>query len=462
MLSFFDAHRPSRRAFLQVGALGLGGLALPQLLQARAGAAERGTSLDTGKSVIFLFQHGGPSQFETFDPKMTAPQEIRSVTGEIPTTVPGLTFGGTFTRLARHAHRVAVVRSFQGGNGNHDLKPLVGPSSLNANIGSVYGRVAGPVRPSGMPTNCAIFPNAAYAGGPGPRDNFGRFNATGPLGQAYAPFIPGAGGDLQSNMRLNMPPTQLDDRRLLLSRLDMLRRDLDASGTLASLDRFQQQAFEIVLGGIADAFNLSREDSRLIGRYDTSRLDRPDAWRHKNNRNNYSAHARSLGKLLLLARRLCESGCGFVTVTTDFVWDMHSDVNNLPVGDGMELVGTPLDVAVSAFIEDVEARGLSDRILLVVCGEMGRTPRLNRTGGRDHWGRLGPLLIYGGGRTHGQIIGRSDRTGGEPADLPITGSHLVATILHYLLDTVQVRLVPGLPAEVARLVVDGTPIPQLS
>ena len=146
-----------------------------------------------------------------------------------------------------------------------------------------------------------------------------------------------------------------------------------------------------------------REDPRVVARYDTAPLVRPETisknWK---NYNNYVDNAKSLGKLLLLARRLCERGCGFVTVTTNFVWDMHADENNAPVAEGMGYMGPPLDHALRAFIEDLDARGLQDKILLVACGEMGRTPRINPKGGRDHWGNLGPLLLAGGGSRPGQ------------------------------------------------------------
>ena len=159
---------------------------------------------------------------------------------------------------------------------------------------------------------------------------------------------------------------------------------------------------------------------------------------------------RSLGKLLLLARRLCERGCGFVTVTTNFVWDMHADVNNAGVEEGMRYMAPPLDHAVSAFIEDVEARGLSDKILLVCCGEMGRTPRINANGGRDHWGNLAPLLLAGGGLKMGQVIGQSTRDAGEPLTEPVTIPNLVSTVLHTLFDVGELRLVPGVPREIVR------------
>src|SRR5262249_50889222 len=159
--------------------------------------------------------------------------------------------------------------------------------------------------------------------------------------------------------------------------------------------------------------------------------------------------SQTLGKLLLLARRLCERGCGFVTVTTNFVWDMHADVNNAPVEEGMRYMGVPLDHALSAYLEDVEARGLSEKILLVVCGEMGRTPRINKAGGRDHWGNIGPLLLAGGGLKMGQVIGQSDRSGGSPATEPVRIQNLIATVLHTTLEMGEVRIVPGMPREIA-------------
>jgi hypothetical protein len=461
MLNIVAKDGLNRRAFLKVGSLTLGGLSLPMLLRGRAAATESGRSLATGKSVIFLMQQGGPSQFETWDPKMNAPSNTRSQTGEVQTSVPGLTFGGTYTRLAPWAHRLAIVRSYHSGNGNHDIKPIVSPASLNANVGSLYARVVGTTRPTGMPTNCAVFPNAVDPTGPAPNNSFGVFASSGTLGPSYVPFVPGTGGQLQQNMRLNVPPDQLGDRRYLLSQLDELRAELDLQGESQALDQIQQQAFDVILGGVADAFDLSKEDPRVIDRYDTASLLRTPLWTHKNNRDFYNAHAKSLGKLLLLARRLCQAGCGFVTVNTAFVWDMHSDVNNLPVREGMDFVGSPLDVAVSAFIEDLEARGLSDDILLVVTGEMGRTPRVNNQGGRDHWGNLTPLLLYGGGLTHGQVIGRSTADGSQPLDTPVSTTNLIATIMNTVFDVPQARLDLSIPTEVRRVITEGTPIPGL-
>jgi hypothetical protein len=446
----------TRRAFLTIGSLGLGGLSLRSWA-----AAERLPSHVTGKSVIFLFQQGGPSQFETFDPKPDAPDSIRTVTGTVKTSVPGVYFGETMGQLARLAHKLTVVRSFQTNNASHNIVPIVSPHSLNANVGSLYSHGAGAVRPeTGMPTNTVVFPQAVctdVARGSARGD----IAATGPLGPTHAPFIPGTGGQLQKNLRLNVPRERLEDRRLLLAEFTRLAGEFDTHR--ANLfDSYRDQAYQALLSGrVADAFDLTKEDAKTLARYDTSRFTRPDDWSKaaRGKRGYYTGQARSIGKLLLLARRLCEVGCGFVTVHADYegVWDMHADSNNLNMIDGMEAVGRPFDHAVAAFLEDVEARGLSEKILLVCCGEMGRTPRLNRNGGRDHWAKLAPLVFYGGGSGGGRLVGRSTRDGSEPATENYTPAHLVSTILHTVFDVGQLRLLPHL-ATLAQLA-EPRPIP---
>jgi uncharacterized protein (DUF1501 family) len=263
---------------------------------------------------------------------------------------------------------------------------------------------------------------------------------------------------MQSNLRLSMPLDRLDDRRKLLRQVDRISRSLDESENLGH-DTLRERAMRVLLGNISTAFDLSREPAKLVSRYDTAPLVRPENISTKwNNRKMYIDNARSLGKLLLLARRLCEHGCRFVTVTTNFVWDMHADVNNAGVVEGMGYMGRPLDYAMSAFLEDVESRGLSDKILLVACGEMGRTPRLNAKGGRDHWGNLAPLVLAGGGIPRGRVVGRSTRNGGDPATEPITNRHLIATIMHTLFDLGQLRVLRGLPRELQQ-VTEWNPIP---
>jgi hypothetical protein len=391
---------------------------------------------------------------------MDAPSTIRSVTGELPTTLPGVTFGGTMVRLAKLAHKFSIVRSFVTGDGNHDIKPVVGVDTLRANMGSLYASVAGTSRTAtAMPTNVALFPRSVDAKAQAAVTEFGNFEGTGELGRALAPFVPGAGAGLQEDMRLQLPEGRFENRRALLGALDDWRRWADGGEGMEGFTRFQRQAFEALAGGVSDAFDLSREDPRLVARYDTAPLlprDRID--RQWKNIDHYATNALTLGRQLLLARRLCERGAGFVTVTTSFVWDMHADENNAPMSVGMDYVGAPFDHAVSAFIEDVEARGLSDKILLVCCGEMGRTPAINKNGGRDHWGNLAPLLIYGGGLKMGQVIGRSSRDGGEPASDPVTMKDLLATIMHSLLDLTEVRLLPGVPQRVVEAMTRGEPI----
>ncbi|HVS35808.1 MAG TPA: DUF1501 domain-containing protein [Gemmataceae bacterium] len=453
--------RLHRRAFLRIGGLTLGGLTLPGLLAARARAAEGGRLL-SDKSVVFLFLHGGPSQIETFDPKMAAPSEIRSATGEIQTSLPGVTFGATFPRLAAMANRLAVVRSYQPGDANHDIKPVVCRDTFGANLGAVYARMAGPNNPAnGIPTNCILFPRAVDSSTQPGTMNFGRFGDVGPFGAACAPFEPSGGGDLRQDLKLNLPMTRLEDRRTLLAQLDQAKRCFDED-ELEQMDHTRAQAFDAVLGGAADAFDLSKEHPAVVERYDTAPLVRPENIDKKwKNYNNYVDNAKSLGKLMLLARRLCERGAGFVTVTTNFVWDMHSDVNNAPVGEGMGYMAPPLDHAVSAFIEDLESRGLTDRILLVACGEMGRTPRINKNGGRDHWGDLGPLFFAGGGLKMGQVIGQSDREAGRPNSEPVRIKNVLGTVLHTLFDVGALRLVRGAPREIAQTMTGYEPIAEL-
>ncbi len=471
LLSVFDP-RPgySRREFLRIGTLGLGGLSLPHLLGAGALAGDDGKSITTGKSVIFLYQFGGPPQHETFDPKMTAPDGIRTVTGEIATALPGVTVRIVVSTTRQSApDLLTVVRSYVPGReiSNHLIYPIVHPKeTLGANLGSLYSRVVGMTNPdNGLPTNAALFPPAVDSTCLPARMDFGSFLATGPVGSAFAPFVPGGGSTLQQNMRLNMDRNQLDHRRRLLNEFDDLKRQIDSSGTMEAMDRIKSQAFDVILRGAADALDLSRESAKTIARYDTAGLVRPESISKKwaESYKYYIDHGKSLGKLLLLARRLCEAGCGFVMVNTGFVWDMHG-VNGVHAGveEGMRYVGPPLDHALSAFLDDVEARGLSDKILLVMCGEMGRTPQLSKTGGRDHWGNLGPIMLAGGGLPMGQVIGRSTANGGEPADNPVSLRQLIGTIMHTLFNVPELRLRPDAASAVIKLITESEPIKELS
>jgi len=461
-----------RRQFLTLGALG--GLSLPlwltspRLVGAASGA---GSNAVTGKSVIFLFQQGGPSQFETFDPKLDGPSESRSVDGTIPTSVPGLRFGSSMSRLARIAHKLTIVRSFQTRNGGHNIQPIVGPDSLQANIGTHFSRFVGATHgQTGMPTNAVLFPRSVEESVPRPEAR-GNISATGPYAKGYAPFVPdkgepkkgsqgrarGGGGGLQEDMTLHLSRERLDDRRQLLGELDRWKRHADASAAFESVDALQGQAYELLLkGGVSHALDLAREEAATLALYDTRPHVQPGKWDKvsRGRKGYYNAQAATIGHLLLLARRLCENGCGFVTIHAGYagVWDMHADGNNLNMVDGMEAVGRSFDHAVAAFVEDVEARGLRDKILLVATGEMGRTPRINKRGGRDHWSKLAPLLLYGGGIDGGRVIGRSDRMGGEPATENFTPQHLVSTLLRTVLDPGKLRLESAVAPELDQLI----------
>jgi hypothetical protein len=449
----------SRREFLRIGALGLGGMTLPGLLASQAQSAELGKAL-TGKSVVLLFLQGGPAHIEFFDPKMTAPVEIRSITGEVKTKTPGITFGGTFPKLAAMTDKFSIVRSYASRNSGHTYLSVTSAGNpLKASMSSLYSRIVGTNNPNtGLPTNTLIKPEAIQ-GDLKLRSNFETgalptLTDPGSLGKSFRAFDPSGGGQLKANMEMKIAPERLADRRSLLSGLDRIRRSVDATGDMEGADKFQQQAFEVITRGAADAFDLSKEDPKTVAKYDTTGVFKS---KDINRWYDMSRSTNLLGHQMLLARRLCERGCGFVTVS-DCGWDMHAN-NNSPKGmTGIYPMGHQVDHAVSAFIQDIHARGLEDKIMLVVTGEMGRTPRINKNGGRDHYGNLTSLLVSGGGLKMGRVIGQSDRTASQPSTEPYTPKELMATINHTLFDIGKLRLVQGIPGDVARVVTGGDPI----
>ena len=468
MLRILDSGRDhtcagsSRREFLRVGALGLGSLGLPNLFTQNA-FGSLPAKLTKDKCVVLLFLHGGPPHIEFFDPKMTAPEDIRSINGEIQTTIPGLTFGSTFPKLAARAKKLAIVRSYASQNGGHSNQEVSsGRNPTKAAMSAMYARIAGPNQPgSGMPRNVVILPEAIQ-----PdlklQSNFETgalptLTTAGELGPNFEAFNPAGGSTTKQNMSLNLPRERFDDRKLLLSQIDGFKRHFDQSGAMDTLDSFQQQAVDVILRGVADAFDLSKEDLRTIDKYDTSKLfDMKELtkWHDMKRASNL------LGKQMLLARRLCEAGAGFVTVS-DCGWDYHSNGNSPKNMAGLPMMGGQVDHAVSAFLDDVEARGLSDKILLVITGEMGRTPKINKSGGREHWADLTALALAGGGLKMGQVIGQSTKDAGRPATEKYTPANLFATVMHTVLEVNEVRVQPNLPRNVISAVSDGKPIPEL-
>lgn len=389
----------SRRDFLRVGGLGLGSLSLANMLQGKAAAAARGVS-GSDKSVIWLWLGGGPTQIETFDPKMTAPSEYRSVTGEVKTVLPGVTFGGNFERIGQVADRMAFVRSFAHTNSGHSGGThyvMTGYDNRLADngavadrpfLGSIVSRIRGTNHANtGIPTYVRL--GGIYADGPA-------F-----LGTAYGPFDPG--GEARRNMSLSIEQSRLSNRRAMLDGIDNVKREIDRKGLMNGLDSFEEQAFSLILSRSQQAFDLKYEDPRVVDRY-----------------------GKGLGEQLLQARRLCEAGCGFVTLQHGG-WDMHSSIKQ-----EMDKRGPEIDRAVSALVEDLDQRGMLENVLLVISGEFGRTPKINGSGGRDHWAPLSTLALAGGGLRMGQVIGESAEKADVPKTTAITPQDLMATVFKVL------------------------------
>lgn len=498
MLSIVDSRcpvsrgMPNRRELLRIGGLACGGLAMGGLAMGgwmgsgRADAAEmRATNgVQRNKSVVLLFLQGGPPQVETFDPKRDVPEALRSCTGELATRIPGVWFGGTFPHLAERVERMAIVRSYGSGEQNHEqYVALAGGTPFKATMGATVARGKGALSPDGLPNHVLVIPEAiepTLALETKISDVFSlsyvlrHYGVAGSLGSLYEAFVPRGGNAVLENMTLRIPGERFLERQALLRRFDSLRRDLERVPSLAGAADLREQAFGVLERGISEAFDLSREDPRTIARYDTSHLfDMADfhvGGKSYRNKMNQSRITNLLGRQMLLARRLCEAGCAFVTVV-DAGWDLHGDVNNPNTPDGMAILGPQLDHAVAAFLDDVHDRGLSDQILLVITGEMGRTPAKTTVaqgadatsfGGTGHWKEVTPLVFAGGGLAMGQIVGQTDRTASRAKTEAYTPAHLCATILQTVFDAGRARVQPdALPAEISKLVVDGTPIPGL-
>ena len=452
-------NRISRRSFVQIGTCARGGISLRDLLQLQAAAVE--TNFVKDVSVVLLYFSGGASHIETFDPMMDAPAETRSQTGAVATTIPGVTFGGTFPRLARQAHQLSIVRSFHHRNTDHakahghvltgGTEP-VGDQKSGFSMGSLYARLAGTNSPrTGMPVYSLLTTPEVDHQYRKELTRVRRGSWPGSLGKRYGPFEPGGGGELLDSMSLHLPQDRFSDRRQLLAALDLWKRRYEQVSTIGGVSKFDDQAVDLLLGSAADAIDLSREDPALIERYDTSHIQvgfrkfKPSP----------------LGKQMLMARRLCQAGCRFVTVHSPG-WDMHADGNNPGMVRGMEMLGQTADQAISTFLEDVAQQGLSKQILLVLCGDFGRTPKVNKRGGRDHWARLSTLAFAGGDLQMGQVVGQSASNGGEPLADPVSLSQFHATVMHSLIDVGQFRLNTRFPRELADLIESNQPIGQLT
>jgi len=376
----------SRRSFLKLGAMGVGGLTLANLLRAEATA---GVGSST-KAVINVHLGGGPSHQDMFDLKPEAPIEFRGEFNPIATNVPGIEICEHMPQLAQMADKYAIIRSLVGmvddhsdfhtqtGFGRNDLRNIGG----RPGIGSVVSKLQGPSA-SGAPPY--INYNSEYPGY---------------LGPVYKPYRP-QGGDLR--LVGGMSAERLQSRTNLLASLDKLRRESDASGQMDALDSYTQRAVGVVTSGtVADALDLNKEDPRVRDRYGDE------------------------GRMFLTARRLVEAGVRVVTFHWGG-WDTHG--NNF-----VELKRQlpRLDNGLGSLVQDLSDRGLDKDVTIVVWGEFGRTPRVNNSAGRDHWSRLAMCFLAGGGMRTGQVVGTSTRYAEDAKDRPVHLQEVFATLYHNL------------------------------
>jgi uncharacterized protein (DUF1501 family) len=405
----------TRRNFLQAGVLG--GLTLPGLLRQRAARAAQGQpARDT--SVILFWCSGGPGHMETWDPKPAALAEFRGPFDAIATRVPGIRFGELLPCQARVADKLAVIRGVNHGSGDHTacnhwmLTGFQGPrfdaqdlAQLRPAMGSAVALLRG-ANQTGMP------PYAAVPHLRGGTDNFYHYAAY--LGGAANPFVvdgdPNAPTFKVKNMAppADLPWARLHDRRSLLTELDALRRA--GAARVADAEAYYQRAFDLLTSPhAARAFDINAEPAAL--------------------RDQYGRH--TFGQSALLARRLVEAGVTFVTVNC-VDWDHHGTANRPKTAEGARAQIPPLDRAVAALVEDLEQRGLYEKTLVVAMGEFGRTPRMNKEGGRDHWGNAFSVLMGCGGMRMGQVIGKTNPRGETVIDRPVSPGDILATIYHHL------------------------------
>ena len=428
----------SRRNFLKIGGLGMGGLALPELLKASAnsGGGKR------EKSIIMIYLPGGPPHQDMYDLKMDAPREIRGEFKPIATSVPGVKISEMLPKIARQMHRSTAIRS------------VVGARDEHSNHICFTGHPLGAQRPpGGWPTFGAVISKMQGAKNPSMPPFVGLenkmkhrpYNAATPgfCGVAHKSFRPE--GDGKADMTLKgIDLERLKDRMGLLKSFDQFRRDVDAEGLMDGMDAFNQQAFGILTSSrLAEALDYSKEDPRTIEMYGKGdKAIRGDA-------------APRILEQFLVARRLVEAGVRVVTVAFSF-WDWHG--NNY----GNARKDMPMfDQGVSALIQDLHDRGLNKDVAVCVWGEFGRTPKINKNGGRDHWPRVSCALLAGGGMKHGQVIGATDRLGGEATERPVHFMEVLATLYHHVGIDVAAATLPDLSGR-PQFITDGhSPIHEL-
>ena len=422
MLSFFGGHqnlcnKATRRDFLAVGgfSFGMGGLSLASVLRAEDQANAGFSNSRRHKSLINIFLAGGPPHQDLWDLKPDAPSEIRGEFRPISTNVPGIEICEVFPQLAKRMDRCAIIRSVVGCEGAHaGFQCLTGWPESNLrtiggrpSIGAAIAKLRGPVDPS-VPPFVGLAARTKHV----PWSDSG---TAGFLGPAYAAFKPDGQG-LENMTLTSLSLERLADRRRLLTSLDQLRRDVDASGMLEGMDSFGQRAFDVLTGSrLLEAMDLSKEDPKISAAYGDGT---PYKYQYDG--------APTCNDHLLIARRLIEAGVRVVSLSYGR-WDSH--------GQNFDLVrdhGTKLDQCLSALLDDLEARGMLDDVAIVVWGEFGRTPKINPKAGRDHWPQVSAALLAGGGLRTGQVIGATNRLGEHAIDRPVHMQEITATLYHAL------------------------------
>jgi hypothetical protein len=408
----------SRRNFLKIGALGVAGLSLPNLLRAEAAAGIQ----KSHKAVIMIFLPGGPSHQDMLDLKPDAPSEIRGEFKPIKTNVTGMEICELMPLLAKRADKFAVIRSMVGCSGDHDaFQCLTGrmkrsmPPGGWPSLGSCVAKLQGPVKEA-VPPFVGLAPKMGHMEWADP-------GQPGFLGMPYAPFHPE--GEGKSDMVLNgITLDRLNDRKALLTTLDRFRRDADASGTMEGVDAFNRQALNVLTSSkLVEALDLSKEDPKVVERYG------------KGDPRNRDDGGPRLTSNFLVARRLVEAGARCVTLAFSR-WDHHGQ-NFRQLREDMPL----LDQGFSALIDDLYSRGLDKDVSVIVWGEFGRTPAINKDAGRDHWPRVSCAMLAGGGMRTGQVIGATDRQAGECTHRPVQFGEVFATLYHNLgIDTGKITL----------------------
>ena len=439
-----DCRGPSRRDLMRVGVLSAWGLGLSDVFRLRAAAEEartygEGKKLPVrAKSCILIWMAGGPSHIDTWDPKPDAPADVKGEFAPIDTSVPGTKISEVFPKLAGVLSKATLIRSMTSPEADHDRAAhhlLTGyrpsPALIYPSYGSVMARARG-FSDSTLPSYVAV-PDAPL------------FSSSGYLTPAYDPFTVGGDPNVAGfRVRDLTPPDQLTldrlrRRRGMVKALDRFAHDVPATPLTASRDKFTDQAYDLLTSGDAQrAFKIDEEDAKTRDRYGRT----------------------PLGQSCLLARRLVESGVGFITLNDKGAqllgWDTHAQ-NFSTI---KSTLAPPIDQGVSALIEDLAERGVLDSTLIVMMGEFGRTPKINPNAGRDHHGRANSMLLAGAGVPGGLVLGKTDEKGDSPADRPITPADLAATIYRKLgIDpNRQFETPDGQPI---RLVDKGEAIPEL-